>query len=62
MFLLFLLIQRQMQTEKRNINNCSVSVKTNIVEIYTNATVQQYFPSVEGGFFVAIPVSYFKFV
>ena len=44
-------IQRQMKTEKRNIHNCSVSMKTSITAVYRIATNQQYFPSVKGGFF-----------
>jgi hypothetical protein len=51
MFQLFLLIQRPMQTEKQNINNCSVSMKTSVTVVYYNATSQQYFPSGKGGFF-----------
>jgi hypothetical protein len=50
-FKLFLLIQRPMQTENRNIPNCSVSVKTSVSVVYCNATAQQYFPSGKGGFF-----------
>ena len=51
MFQLFLRIQRPMQTENRNINICSVSMKTSVTVVYCNATNQQYYPSGKGGFF-----------
>ena len=50
-------IQRQMKTEKPNIHNSIISVKTSITEVYCNATINNISRLVTAGFFMAIPVS-----
>ena len=37
-------------------------MKTSITVVYRIATNQQYFPSVKGGFFMTIPVSWLIFL
>ena len=50
-------IQRQMKTEKLNIHNSIISVKTSITEVYCNATINNISRLVTAGFFMTIPVS-----
>lgn len=46
-----------MQTEKRNIYNCPVSVKTSVAEIYCNKVHNNISRLVRVGFFMPITVS-----
>jgi hypothetical protein len=50
-------IQRQMKTEKLNIHNSIISVKTSTTEVYCNATINNISRLVTAGFFMTIPVS-----
>ena len=50
-------IQRQMKTEKLNIHNSIISMKTSITVVYCNATINNISRLVTAGFFMAIPVS-----
>ena len=56
-FCIALLIQRQMKTEKLNIHNSIISMKTSITEVYCNVTINNISRLATAGFFMAIPVS-----